>query len=213
MNFPRSVRAFTLIELLTVIAIIAVLMGLLFSAMSGVKNSAAKAQAKNDIMQTVTAVKSYYSEYQKYPMVDTKQGGATDSSFGGDGAAAPNRDVYNVLRSIAEGVNSNHVLNPRKIIFMEGKEAKNQDSPKGGFKSQANARDFYDPWGRTYILCIDGTYDGMTEVFTLTYTDGNFESGNKVRTGVIAASLGQDGTVGNKGDKKLAGSDDVVSWQ
>src|SRR4051812_43446348 len=61
--------AFTLIELLTVIAIIAILMGILFPVINNVKENAKKVQAKNDVTQIVTAVKAYYTEYGKYPPV------------------------------------------------------------------------------------------------------------------------------------------------
>src|SRR5438552_3035429 len=61
--------AFTLVELLTVIAIIAILMGLLFPAIGIVKEQARKVQAKTDITNIVAAVKQYYTEYGKYPQV------------------------------------------------------------------------------------------------------------------------------------------------
>ena len=52
-------RAFTLIELLVVISIIIVLMALLFPAFKGVQDQAKKTQAKNDLMQIVTAVNGF----------------------------------------------------------------------------------------------------------------------------------------------------------
>ena len=55
-------NAFTLIELLVVITIIVILMGLLFPAFRGVQDQAKKTQAKNDLMQIVTAVNAYYTE-------------------------------------------------------------------------------------------------------------------------------------------------------
>ena len=42
-------RAFTLVELLVVITIIAILIGLLFPAFSAIQNQAKKTQAKNDL--------------------------------------------------------------------------------------------------------------------------------------------------------------------
>ncbi len=49
------------------IAIIAILMGLLFPAIIAAKNTARKAQAKNDESQIVTAVKMFYTDYGQYP--------------------------------------------------------------------------------------------------------------------------------------------------
>ena len=67
---PRSfslTAAFTLIELLTVIAIISILMSLLFPALNGGKEAARRAQAKQDIAGIIAAVKAYHTEYGKYP--------------------------------------------------------------------------------------------------------------------------------------------------
>ena len=61
--------AFTLIELLTVIAIIAILMALLFPAIMGAKEAARRTQASNDVSKIVAAVKSYNTEYGRYPDV------------------------------------------------------------------------------------------------------------------------------------------------
>src|SRR5262245_52527027 len=69
--------AFTLIELLVVVAIIAILVGLLFPAFKAVQNQARSAQAKNDILQIVTAVNAFYTDYGKYPTAVT----ANDSSY------------------------------------------------------------------------------------------------------------------------------------
>jgi len=55
----ESGQAFTLIELLLVITVIAILMGLLFPVFQGVQNQAKKAQTKNDLVQIVTAANAY----------------------------------------------------------------------------------------------------------------------------------------------------------
>src|SRR5688572_15449697 len=59
--------AFTLIELLVVIVAVAVLMGLAFPVFQGVQNQAKKTQARNDLIQIVTAVNAFYTEYGRYP--------------------------------------------------------------------------------------------------------------------------------------------------
>jgi len=50
----RDPRAFTLLELMVVIAIIVVLAGLLFPAVQSILDRAKKVQAKNDLAQIVT---------------------------------------------------------------------------------------------------------------------------------------------------------------
>src|ERR1700693_2642481 len=69
--------AFTLIELLVVIAIIAILLGLAFPVFQGVLERAKKVQAKNDLTQVVTAVNAFYTEYGRYPTVETTDAAAT----------------------------------------------------------------------------------------------------------------------------------------
>jgi len=60
-------RAFTLIELLTVIAIIGVLAALLFPAFSGVNRQATLNRAKAEMAQLETAIDRYKAAYGFYP--------------------------------------------------------------------------------------------------------------------------------------------------
>jgi len=63
----RTKAAFTLIELLIVISIIAILAGLGFGAVQGALKSAKRAQARNDVNQVAAAVKAYSLEYGRLP--------------------------------------------------------------------------------------------------------------------------------------------------
>ena len=65
---PASFLAsFTLVEMLTVIAIIAILAGLTLSAFSGVMKTAARSRAKAEIQAISTALESYNSDNGAYP--------------------------------------------------------------------------------------------------------------------------------------------------
>jgi prepilin-type N-terminal cleavage/methylation domain-containing protein len=191
----ESRQAFTLIELLVVITIIAILMGLLFPAFQGVQNQAKKAQAKNDLAQIVTAVNAYYTEYGKYPVV-------TD-----DTPIANTADLFYTLRAIASGnANASDAVNPRKIVFLEVPDAKNQNQPRSGIKTSDGQ--WYDPWGTSYKIAIDGTYDSAV---ANPYGSTGGAGSDPVRAGVISWSLGKDKQLGKNG--KFTGSDDVISWQ
>jgi prepilin-type N-terminal cleavage/methylation domain-containing protein len=61
--------SFTLIELLTVIAIIAILLGLTLAAASGVLKSAARSKARTDIQALTTALEGYKNDNGAYPIV------------------------------------------------------------------------------------------------------------------------------------------------
>ncbi len=62
-----SLRGFTLIEMLTVIAIIAILAGMLLPTFGKVKNKAQIAAARSSIQGIVAAINQYYGDYSRYP--------------------------------------------------------------------------------------------------------------------------------------------------
>ena len=215
----RKPAAFTLIEMIVVILIIATLAAMIMTGASSLIDRARKVQAKNDVTQIVNSVNAYYTEYGKYPMVDANQG--TDTLYGKSGTAPGNEDLCNVLRALAQGVNLGDVLNPRKIVFLSGRDS---SRARSGFATAAitdtqgnliNIGAFVDAYGNAYMVAIDGSYDGAT-VDALPYTDLPYPPGppaNTVRTGCFAESFGKDGKQGKDGNKVYSGSDDILSWQ
>ncbi len=66
-------RAFTLIELLTVIAIIAILAGITFGVIKGVNERAAIGQAKAELAVLSQALEAYKLQYGDYPWTTDKE--------------------------------------------------------------------------------------------------------------------------------------------
>ena len=140
----KSSRAFTLIELLIVIAIIGILMSLLFPAVNSAIDSARKAQAKNDVTQIATAVIAYETEYGRLPL---------------PASTTVDTALINTLIGVAGNTN-----NPRQIAFLEVGAAKRG---KGG----TNGSGFVDPWALmppnsptiTYKITMDTDYNNTID--------------------------------------------------
>lgn len=227
---PATLRpqfAFTLIELITVIAIIAILMGLLFPAMSGARDSARRAQAGTVLKGVVNSVKSYANDYGKYPPITAAAsggGGTADMyySYGEKDAncAANNNELFDVLRAIDRGANTKHILNKRQQKYFEEKKATDPKLPREGF---ADGKEFeesiqgrlLDPWGKQYCVVLDGDGDEVLKLSTF-FTDQT----DDVRFSAVAFCLGKNGEIGGKGYKgrlRKSGSseapEDIVSWE
>jgi type II secretory pathway pseudopilin PulG len=200
MKHPRVDDAFTLVELLVVISIIIVLMGVAFPAFQGVQNAAKKTQAKNDLLQIVTAVNAYYTEYGKYPLTPSP---ADDTTYG---AVTTNDKLLNELRNITPTENA------RGIVFLSPPDAKDQGAnPRAGIK----AGQFYDPWGKPYNIRVDTNYDSFVDnPYAANAGVSKNASGTvAVQTGVIAWSTGKDGMTDATDKNAPKSSDDVISWQ
>jgi prepilin-type N-terminal cleavage/methylation domain-containing protein len=201
----RPPHAFTLIELLVVIAIIIILAGLLYPAYNAVQSQAKRTQAKNDLTQIVNAVNAYYTEYGKYPLA------TADTVYGPAGSL--NDGLFYTLRAVASGVNAGNAQNPRVIVFVNPPYVKDPANPRSGIGTTTGPGQYYDPWGKPYVIKIDGDYDNqLANPYSLN------AGAATLQIGVIAWSFGKDtqsGSVPGPAADKNAGNadDDVISWQ
>ena len=210
---PDGRHGFTLMELLIVIAMIAILIGIGYPTFISILEKARKTQAANEEQQIVAAVNGFYTDYGKYPLVtaDTIIAGSTTPS---------NADLFYSLRAVALGanapVNGIPAVNPRAIVFIQPPISKT--GTKGGINTTTGI--WYDPFGSPYNVMIDGSYDNQ---LTNPYTDA--PSGTTLYLGVIVWSFGKNGRLGggaaapgfssteNGTPNNFTNSSDVISWQ
>lgn len=218
----RPQFAFTLVELLTVIAIIAVLMGLLFPALQGARDNARRADAGTMVRNIVNASKAYYNDYGKYPPNDEAlveegtSGGAGsttvkgsyyaygDVEIGADKVKVNTNQLFDILRAIAATPhNEDHKMNRRQQKYFEGKKATDivPRKTRGGFADGQEFTDrkgrLYDPWGTEYFIILDA--DGNEEINVSKFWTDLADENGTIRFSAGAFSIAKDAVFGGKG--------------
>jgi prepilin-type N-terminal cleavage/methylation domain-containing protein len=204
-RFPHSLPSgFTLIELLVVITILGILMSLGVSGAGAVRNQARTAQARNDCAGLSTAIRSFFTDYSRYPVSLSKR---DDAPYEAGSNSSGNSEVIGALLA------TDLTINPRGVVYYENKSAKvgSNGNPTGGISNGG----VFDPWGFTYGICVDGDYDG-----TLKYTgqalkyyssapgDTPEDRWTPIPGGAGVFSLGKDQCSGNS--KQPASG--ILSW-
>ena len=208
----RTNRAFTLIELLTVIAIIALLAALLFPAIKGAMLKAEVSKAQTGAVGLAIAFKAYYTEYGTWPVTVTDLS-LSNQTFIVDSNMVALLQGMNNTASLT-GANASGALiggvglsalqgNARGIRFHEFKAADLGGSP-------ACPGCFLDPWKQPYFCRFDvSSANNVADPFT-----GNGVPLVNVNAGFLVWSAGPDGQFDDKGDvpPSPANKDNVKTW-
>jgi len=221
----RRCGAFTLIEMLVVIAIIGILAGILLPALQNVKAKAKIRKAKVDMANIAAAIRSYEATYERFPATKAREiaAGSDDLTYG-FGAIPNNSELMEILLDNDQPgrINANHARNPKAQRFLDAKMV-GGTSPNGVSTFDWN---FRDPWSKPYIITIDMNGDGKCRDFVyknaavaapgnvplyglIRAADGQYELNNAV----MVWSQGPDGNAdanvpGNAGVNK----DNVLGW-
>jgi prepilin-type N-terminal cleavage/methylation domain-containing protein len=168
---PRR-SGFTLVELLVVVAIIALLAGVALPSFGSIFKKMKREQARTLAIQIGNSIKNYYSEYSKYPLPPDYSGGEV----------APLR-TDEILTGTLMGTNLE--MNPKKIKYLPDLKSV---EPGGGFGLLTSGEliTVVDPWGEEYYVYMDADYSGDIDNPDTTSTT------TKLYQGVLVFSAGED---------------------
>lgn len=229
-------QAFTLVELLTVIAIIAILAALLLPVFPRVATNALKKQARLQIDDIVTAIQKYDVDYGHFPTSNPVKNLAINSHQGqftyGGSVLAPyapatfpddfttnNSEVVAVLMNLTNTTLTDvNAKNPQQTIYLFSRLVANTNLPGVGPDLV-----YRDPWKNPYVITIDLNNDNQAKdaVFSLSTVSGGGLNGliqqadgsYAYHGNVMVWSAGPDGkidstTLANQGVNK----DNILSW-
>ena len=150
----HDTRGFTLVEVLVVIAIIAVLAGIMVPVVARAKVKSKVAVSRIQMSELSAAIKSYKNDYERFPIpTSSLENSWGDVTFSSDfGSGYENSKLIEIL------INPEHQRNPKKNTYLrldesgEYKDAKQAGLSLDGF--------YLDPFGNEYVITMDKDRDG-----------------------------------------------------
>ena len=170
----RSHYAFTLVELLVIIAIIAVLAALLLPVGGGPRRAGKIARARMETGMISASIAAYQGTYGRFPVssnvVNLAAAAKSDFTYGGPALktvlgpgnwTADNSEVMAILLDLENygngtpTINKDHVMNPLRTKYLNANMV--NDTNSAGIGKDGIYRD---PWGNPYIISLDLDNDG-----------------------------------------------------
>lgn len=176
MNMKK--QHFSLVELLTVIAVIAILAGILIPTVGAIKESGKATQALTEVKGIHLAIKSFQNDHKYLPDTTTS---SDRVYFGVSQAAAPTENDKDTAINENASPLHNDYLNLFDIICytdhsdvsgksvssvataINKKKKKYLNAPQSYYNSDSDKVGYRDPWGRPYIIYLDTNYDKIIE--------------------------------------------------
>lgn len=187
---PRKQAAFTLVELLTVIAIVGILAAILIAVIGNVREKARIVSATSDCRSLATAFKLYYSEYGRWPLKNGKLYGSNNENrqdWGKDAEYSEGEVMWGFITDILRGGpgmdSDNEAMNPHRTEFATFPPDRYNDD---GW--------LLDPWEKAFTFKLDVDNDGKIPRYAESHLDAPIDENQEwVSDSVIVWSSGPDG--------------------
>ena len=206
---------FTLVELLLVIAIIAILAGIAIPVVGGMNKKGKETKARSEINAIITAIKQYEADYGTLPFIPSST--PENDIFI---TSKDNTDKYDEVMEIlmnlrpdgADFSSTNKRLgNPKNKRYIDPPSKKVKVGSDEGYY-------FLDPWGRRYNIAFDTGYDGKVHLKTCSDVAGSTKNfggelvgdDNYLMGKVFVFSYGYKGPAKNIND---AQKNYITSWK
>lgn len=163
-------RLFTLVELLTVIAVIAILAGIAVPVVVGMQSKGKETSARADMNAIKMALTQFKADYSIFPVTGTSSDTLYHAGFSSPNTTNGDQAIDTLISHLTliqpkPGTNNapqdySSSLNKKKRKYLDAPakpvealfEVNSTTNPKVGFMK-------LDPWGRRYNIALDTSYD------------------------------------------------------
>ena len=153
-SFSSCKRGFTLIEILIVMAIIAILVSIAYPVITSKLVEAKRTESRKQCTDIAEGIKSFYQEYNTYPV---KNEGSIADSGSGTTIRTKEGDSADLITILYGKEKSENRINEKKIQFITGSIV---DTKVNGIYRRGDSYGYYDPWGEAYYVMISHNVDG-----------------------------------------------------
>ena len=179
-------RLFTLVELLTVIAVIAILAGIAVPVVVGMQSKGKETSARADMNAIKMALTQFKADYSIFPVASSSSDTLLKAGFKSTdtGSGFNDTDIDNMiaeLTMIQTTPGTGDVPSDVTSITYNKKKRKYLDAPAKPVTPIVGTKGFMklDPWGRRYNIALDTNYNKkleLSKVFLGTGTSGTEET-------------------------------------